>query len=68
MDDKKAYGKAFGKALAIVASALLFSGITALAGETEKVLLPAIIVLFAGMGIGITGILIVQKKYNKGLF
>ena len=43
--DLAAYGRAYGKALAVIAGALL-----------------------AGLGIGVAAILIVQKKYNNGLF
>lgn len=66
--DKVAYGKAFGKAMLVVSAALLFSGIIGLFGDTETIATIAITVLFVGLFIGIVGIVVVQKKYNKGIF
>ena len=66
--DKAAYGKAFGKALAVIPASLLLSGIAGLPGEPEAAAAVAITVLFAGLIIGIGCILAVQKKYNSGLF
>ena len=66
--DKSAYGKAFGKAMLAVSSALLLSGIVGLFGDTEEIATIAVAVLFVGLTIGIAWIIAVQKKYNKGVF
>lgn len=64
--DKAAYGKAFGKALSVIAAALLASGIVGLLGESLAVL--AVVVLFVGIAVGVWAIIAVQRKYNKGIF
>ncbi len=66
--DKLAYGRAFGKALAVVATAPLFSGIVGLLGDSETVVLISILILIVIMGVGFGCIIAVQKKYNKGIF
>ena len=66
--DKAAYGKAFGKAMLVVSTALLLSGIIGLFGDTETIATIAITVLFIGLFIGIAWIVVVQMKYNKGVF
>ena len=66
--DKAAYGKAFGKAMLVVSMALLLSGIIGLFGDTETIATIAITVLFVGLFIGIVWIVVVQMKYNKGVF
>ena len=66
--DKDAYGKAFGKAMMVVSTALLLSGIIGLFGDTEAIATIAITVLFVGLFIGIAWITAVQIKYNKGIF
>lgn len=63
--DKSAYGKAFGKAMLIIATAMLLSGII---GLFENLAMLAIAVLMIGLAIGIGCILAVQRKYNNGLF
>ena len=63
--DKVAYGKAFGKAILVIAAAMLLSGIVAL---TDKLAVLAPGVLIAGLCIGVGAIVAVQKKYNKGFF
>jgi len=63
--DKAAYGKAFGKAMFVIAAALLLSGIIAL---FENFVLLADGVLVIGLVIGIVCIIAVQRKYNKGVF
>ena len=62
--DKAAYGKAFGKAMFILAAAMAASGLVALFDEG---LFP-ILVLFLGLAAGITQIVLVQKKFNNGVF
>ncbi len=63
--DKTAYGKAFGKALLVIAIALLLSGII---GLIEKLTTLAVAVLIIGLVTGISCIVAVQRKYNKGVF
>ena len=63
--DKSAYGKAFGKAMLLIATVMLLSGIT---GLFEKLLILAVAILIIGFVIGIGCIVAVQKKYNKGVF
>ena len=63
--DRAAYGKAFGKALLVIAGTMLLSGIIGLA-ESFAVLATA--VLMIGLYIGIGCIVAVQKKYYKGVF
>jgi len=66
VSDRAAYGKAFGKALAVFAAAMLASGLIALGGDALA--LPAVLVLVVGMAIGFGCIIAVQKKYNGGMF
>ena len=63
--DKSAYGKAFGKAMFIIAIALLFSGII---GLLDNLAVLAVVVLIIGICVGVGCIVAVQKKYNKGVF
>lgn len=63
--DKAAYGRAFGKAMLVIAIALLLSGII---GLLEKLAMLAVLVLVIGLCIGIGCIVAVQKKYNNGFF
>ena len=63
--DKSAYGKAFGKAMLLIATVMLLSGII---GLFEKLLILAVAILIIGFVIGIGCIVAVQKKYNKGVF
>ena len=66
--DKSAYGKAFGKAMFVISTALLLSGIVSLLGDSEKITLVAVAVLIVGLTIGFICIFCVQKKYNNGIF
>ena len=63
--DKSAYGKAFGKAMLLIATVMLLSGII---GLFEKLLILAVAILIIGFVLGICCIVAVQKKYNKGVF
>ena len=63
--DKSAYGKAFGKAMLVIATVLLLSGII---GLFENMIILAVAILVIGLVIGIGGIVAVQRKYNKGVF
>ena len=62
--DKTAYGKAFGKAMLVIAAALLISGLIGLLCDPVV----AVAVLVVGLAIGIVCIVVVQKKYNQGVF
>lgn len=64
--DKVGYGKAFGKAMGVIAAAMALSGILALFPE-GIVWLP-MAVLMVGLAAGIVLIVRVQKKYNGGMF
>ena len=66
--DKAAYGKAFGKAMFFISTALLISGIISLFGDSEAIAMIAVAELFVGLLIGIAWIVAVQIKYNKGIF
>ncbi len=66
--DKTAYGKAFGKALSVMAFACLISGIIGLFGNSKAVGMSAIITLIIGIVLGLCCIVAVQQKYNKGIF
>lgn len=63
--DKTAYGKAFGKALFVIAGTFMVSGII---GLQEHLAMLAVGVLIAGLCIGTGCIVAVQRKYNKGVF
>ena len=58
--DKAAYGKSFGKAMLVVSTALLLSGIISLFGDSEAIAMIAVAVLFIGLFIGIAWIIAVQ--------
>ena len=64
--DKTSYGKAFGKAMGVIANSMALSGVIALFGE--KIMWLAMTVLFAGLAVGLIRIFCVQKKYNGGVF
>ena len=63
--DPSAYGKAFGKAMLVIAMMMLLSGII---GLFEHLTVLAVAILIIGLVIGIGLIVAVQKKYNKGVF
>ena len=63
--NKSAYGKAFGKAMLVIATVMLLSGII---GLFEKLLILAVAILIIGFVLGMGCIVEVQKKYNKGVF
>ena len=66
--DKTAYGKAFGKAMLVVSAAPFLSGVVSLLGDSETIAMIAVAVLLIGLLMGIVGIILVQKKYNHGIF
>ena len=61
----RTYGKAFGKAMLVIATVMLLSGII---GLFENLAILAVAVLIIGLGIGAGCIVAVQKKYNNGVF
>jgi len=63
--DPSAYGKAFGKAMFVMATAFLLSGIIDLLDHFETL---AVAVLIVGLAVGIGCIVAVQRKYNHGIF
>lgn len=63
--DKSAYGKAFGKAMLVIAAVMLLSGII---GLFENLLILSVAILMIGLVIGIGCIVAVQRKYNNGVF
>ena len=63
--DKSTYGKAFGKAMLVIATGMLLSG---LMGLFENFGLLAVVILIIGLVIGISCIVAVQRKYNNGVF
>ena len=63
--DKSAYGKTFGKAMFVIATVMLLSGI---AGLFENSDILAVAILIIGLVIGTGCIVAVQRKYNKGVF
>lgn len=63
--DKSAYGKAFGKAMFVIAMSALLSGIISLLSNLTFL---AVVVLIIGLCVGIGYIVAVQMKYNKGVF
>ena len=60
--DKSAYGKAFGKAMLVIATVMLLSGII---GLFKNLLMLAVAILIIGLVVGIGCIVAVQIKYNK---
>ena len=64
--DKASYGKAFGKALSVIAAALFLSGAAGLLGESTAAL--AVGILIGGIALGVAAIIAVQRKYNNGIF
>lgn len=68
VSDKAAYGRAFGKAMLVIAGTMLLSGIISLLGKSDGMAMAAVGVLFIGLIIGIICIVVVQRKYNKGIF
>ena len=60
-----AYGKAFGKAMFVIAAAMVLSGLIGLVDRTSFL---SVAVLMVGLAIGIGCIIAVQHRYNKGIF
>lgn len=68
VEDHAAYGRAFGKAMGIIAAACGVSGMIGLLGEAPWVVITAVAVAVAGLVAGIVALVIVQKKHNDGIF
>lgn len=66
--DDAGYGKAFGKALLIVAASPLVSGVIGLLGTQDRTAVAAVIILIVGLVIGFIALARVQKKWNGGIF
>lgn len=66
--DRVGYGKAFGKALLIVAASPLVSGVIGLLGTQDRTAVAAVAVLIVGLVIGFAALARVQKKWNGGIF
>ena len=64
--DRAGYGKAFGKAMSVIAAAMALSGAISLFGESG--MWAAVAVLTFGLIAGMIAIVRVQKKYNGGMF
>ena len=66
--DKKAYGRAMGKALFVMAATMLLAAIlTFFIGESAYAWICPVTVT-TGFVIGLVMICIIQKKYNQGIF
>ena len=66
--DKDLYCKKVSQALFILASTLVCSGIIALLGEADSIVLLGLGVLVVGMLFGVVQLFRVQKKYGGGVF
>lgn len=66
--DKEAYGKAFGKALAVTGLAPLFSGLLGLFGDSKPLALISVSAFAIFFCVGFACICVVQKKYNGSMF
>ena len=66
--DKENYGKEFGKSLGVIAVGIFISGIVGLLGDSTKIAMISVVILFAGLFAGLFCIYKVQKKYNSGVF
>lgn len=64
--DKKGYGEAFAKALAVIPVTMALSGAVVMLGESAMA--GSVIILLTGLVAGTVGIIRVQNQYNGGLF
>lgn len=64
-EDKANYGKEFSVGIFVIAAGMLLSGIAAILNAFNKI---AIVMLIAGIVIGVIIICKVQRKYNGGMF
>ena len=66
--DQKAYGRAFGKALSPIAIGAFVSGVIPIFDGSEAAATASLVALVAGIVLALVLIIMVQKKYNGGLF
>ncbi len=66
--DKKRYCKTVGISLFIIGAGIAASGISGFWSDTKAFFLLSMISLTTGLIVGLTGIIIAQKKYNGGIF
>lgn len=66
--DKALYCKKIGQALFILADAIICSGVVALFGESDGIVLLALGVLVVGTIFGVARLFHAQKKYGGGIF
>lgn len=66
--DKKGYGRAIGKSLIVLSIGIFASGIVALLGDSDAVIIAAVVLLFAAIIAGLVCIYKTQKRYNGGMF
>ncbi len=62
------YGRAFAGGLFVLGGALALSGGIALFGDSGPITAVSLAVLTAGLVVSIVMIVLVQKKYNGGMF
>ena len=67
-EERKAYGRAFGKTILVLACALAVSGIILLFGDAKAVKIASLCVFGAGFVLFAVLLAVVQKKYNGGMF
>ena len=66
--ERAEYGRAFAKGPFVICATLLISGIMALFGKENPIVVVSLVVLFAGLIASFVVLVKVQKKYNGGLF
>lgn len=66
--ERQEYGRAFAKGMFAICITLFLSGIIALLGKESSVVTVSYIVLVVGLILSILILVMVQKKYNGGLF
>ncbi len=68
VSDRAGYGRAFGRAMLLIALSVILSGIIGLFASSRAVAAAAVATLIIGLAAGIACIIAVQFKYNKGIF
>lgn len=66
--DVEGYTKAFGKALSPISIGSFLSGAISLFGESDALAFASVGFLVTGIAVSLVLIVIVQKKYNGGMF
>ncbi|MBS7263216.1 MAG: hypothetical protein KIG36_06385 [Eubacteriales bacterium] len=67
-DKRRDYGRAFAGGLFVAGAALVIGGVIALFGESPALVASAVGVPIGGLIGSVVVLLLVQKKYNGGLF